>query len=243
MATFNIKQNDTSPAILYALTPTDVVLTGASVVFRYRAIGTETWTSKAAVIVTETVTPTVRYDWEAADTAAAGFFEAEFVVTYTDNTVETFPNSGFITINVEGDETGASANINNVRFLVGDTDSTDYAISNDNIVFALAQASDDVYLAAAICARALGAKYASQVNEKFESISVDNSDKSKQYYSLATKLEMQSKKYGSRGLGIPAAGGISIAAMDAADEDDDRVKPKFRQDQYANPPTDDYYDI
>ena len=181
MATFYIKQNDTSPAILYELTPTDVELTGATVVFRYRAIGTETWVSKSAVIVTEDVTPTVRYDWEAADTATPGFLESEFVVTYSDNTVETFPNSGFITINIEGDETGTSAKINNVRFLVGDTDSASYVLSNENIAFALAQTSDDVYLAAAICARALGAKYASQVNEKFESISVDNSDKSKQY--------------------------------------------------------------
>jgi hypothetical protein len=236
MATFNIKQNDTSPAILYALTPTDVDLTSANVVFRYRTIGTETWTERNAVIVTETITPTVRYDWQSADTATPGFYEAEFVVTYADSTVETFPNSEFITINIVGDETGLSERINNVRFLVGDTDSSDYAITNDNVSFALTQAGDDVYLAAAICARALAGKYATYVDTKFEDVSSDYSQMSENYYKLATRLEAQSKKYGSRGLGTPVAGGLTYSDIEANDLNDDRVQPKFKQDQFANPP-------
>lgn len=236
MATFNIKQNDTSPSILYALTPTDVILTGSSVAFRYRPVGAETWTSKAAAIETETVTPTVRYDWAVADTATPGFYEAEFVITYSDNTVETFPNSEFITINIVGDETGLAERINNVRFLVGDTDSTDYAITNDNIAFALTQAGDDVYLAAAICARAMAAKYASLVDTRFESVWSDYSQLRENYFALATRLEAQSKKFGSRGLGLPVAGGMTYSDIEANDLNDDRVQPKFKQDQFANPP-------
>lgn len=237
MATFNIKENDTSPAILYALTPTSVNLGAASVQFRMRTIGSTTWTLTAdAVVVTATVTPTVRYDWDAADTATPGFYEAEFVVTYSDSTIETFPNSEFLTINIVGDETGLSERINNVRFLVGDTDFESYAITNDNISFALTQAGDDVYLAAAICARAIAAKYANLVDTDFESVSSNYSQLQENYSKLAIKLEAQSKKYGTRGLGLPAAGGLTYSDIRANDLNDDRVQPKFKQDQFANPP-------
>lgn len=237
MPTFNIKENDTSPAILYALTPTTVSLVGATVQFRMRTVGTTAFTLiEDAVVVTTTGTPTVRYDWSASDTATPGFYEAEFVVTYSDTTVETFPNSEFLTINIVGDETGISERINNVRFLIGDTDSSDYAITNDNIAFALTQAGDDVYVAGAICARALAAKYANLVDTDFESVSSNYSQLQTNYTKLAQKLEAQSKKYGSRGLGLPAAGGISYSDIRANDLNDDRVQPKFKQDQFANPP-------
>lgn len=237
MPTFNIKENNTSPAILYALQPTSVSLAGATVQFRMRSVGSTAFTlTENAVIVTETETPTVRYDWDSADTATPGFYEAEFVVTYSDNRVETFPNSEFLTINIFGDESGLSERINSVRFLIGDTDSSDYAITNDNISFALAQAGGDVYIAGVICCRALAAKYATLVDTDFESVSSDYSQLQTNYYALATKLEAQSKKYGTRGLGVPAAGGLTYSDIRANDLNDDRVQPKFKQDQFANPP-------
>jgi len=237
MTTFNIKRNDTSPAILFALTPTSVNLNAAAVRFRMRPVGATAFTlDEEAVIVTTVTTPTVRYDWDATDTATPGFYEAEFVVTYSDNTVETFPNSEFITINIVGDEDGLSERINNVRFLVGDTDSSDYAITNDNVAFALTQAGNDVYVAAAICARALAGKYATYVDTKFEDVSSNYSQMSENYYKLATRLEAQSKKYGSKGLGLPAAGGLTYSDIEANDLNNDRVQPKFKQDQFANPP-------
>ena len=233
MSTFNIKQNDTSPAILYALTPTDVSLAGATVKYRMRPIGATSWLIDASAdVVTETGTPTVRYNWQATDTQTPGFYEAEFVVTYFDATIETFPNSGFITIDITGDETGTSEQINQVRFLIGDTDSSDYGISNENIVFALAQTSS-IYAAAAMCARALAAKYASEVDTKFESVSVDYSQKAKAYYDLAKRLERQAKAQG--GLGVPLAGGLTISDRDAVNADTDRIKPKFYTDQFDNP--------
>lgn len=236
MTTFNIKQNDTSPAFLFALTPTSVSLNAAAVRFRMRPVGQAAFTlDEEAVIVTAITTPTVRYDWGPTDTAAPGFYEAEFVVTFADNTVETFPNSEFITINIVGDEAGLSKRINNVRFLIGDTDSSDFDISNDNIDFALAQANDDVYIAGAICARALAAKYSVDVDTKFETVSSNFSQLSKNYYELAKRLEQQAKKYGSVGLGIPLAGGIRIDDMNSVNQDNDRVMPKFNRDQFAFP--------
>lgn len=233
MSTFNIKQNDTSPAILYALTPTDVSLVGATVKYRMRPIGATSWLIDAnADVVTEIGTPTVRYNWQATDTQTPGFYEAEFVVTYSDATVETFPNSGFITINIVGDETGTSEKISQVRFLIGDTDSSDYAVANENILFALAQ-NPNIYAAAAMCARAMAAKYASEVDTKFESVSVNYSQKAKAYYDLAKRLERQAKTSG--GLGIPLAGGISITERDSVNADSDRIPPSFYTDQFRNP--------
>ena len=127
-----------------------------------------------------------------------------------------------------------SERINNVRFLIGDTDSSDYAITNDNISFSLTQSGDNIYLAAAICARALAGKYSTYVDTKFESVSSDYSQLAENYYKLARRLEQQAKKY-SAGLGV-AAGGLTYSDIEANDENPDRVKPKFRQDQFANPP-------
>lgn len=104
MATFHLKEGDTSPSLLYALTPTDVVLTGATVVFSMmNRRGTVKVSRAAAVITTATGTPTIRYDWDAADTDTQGVYRGEFEVTYADGSIETFPNQGFITIQIERD--------------------------------------------------------------------------------------------------------------------------------------------
>ena len=105
MRSFHIKRGDTSPSLVYALSPASVVLTGASVVFslRNRATGTVVVSRAAAVVEIATGTPTIRYDWPAGDTDAAGIYDAEFEVTYSDLSVETFPNASNITIVITED--------------------------------------------------------------------------------------------------------------------------------------------
>lgn len=104
-ATHHLKRGDTSPSILYALTPTTVDLTGATVRFNMRnSDGATIKINRAvAVIVTPAGTPTVRYDWQAADVDTVGFYDAEFEVTYSGGAVETFPNADFIRVNITGD--------------------------------------------------------------------------------------------------------------------------------------------
>lgn len=229
--TFNIAVGDTSPSILFALLPTTVDLTGASVQFRWRAINTTTWTNTAAAAIeTATETPTLRYDWSPGDTDTAGLYEGQFVVTYADTTVETFPNSAYITVSINGVPDALSQSVTDVRYLVGDTDS---ALTTQDILFALGQSSN-IYRAAAISARVLAARYSKQADTRFETIWSYNSQKAIAFERLARNLDQQAKRAG--GLGVPTAGGISISDMESAEAETDRVRPYFRTGQFHNPP-------
>jgi len=104
--TFYVKQNDTSPSMLATLqdaNDTAVNITGASVRFHLRPIGsTQVKVDAPATIVTADA-GIVRYDWQAADTDTIGSYQAEFEVTYGDATIETFPNDGYIRVEIISD--------------------------------------------------------------------------------------------------------------------------------------------
>lgn len=99
---FYIKQNDTSPAIRATLkrpladgTEAVVNLTGASVRFLMsRECDSEAKVAAAGSIV-NAEGGIVEYQWVAGDTDTADTFRAEFEVTYSDNTIETFPNRAY----------------------------------------------------------------------------------------------------------------------------------------------------
>jgi len=134
----------------------------------------------------------------------------------------------------------SSDNISAVRFLVGDPDDgtgTTTQLSDLEVQFALDQATDDVYAAAAICARALGARYSRRVDTRFETIDTKYSQLAENYARLARSLDKQSSTYGSRGVGVPQAGGISIADDSTARANEDRVKPYFGDNMFGNPPS------
>ena len=105
MSTFYMKQSDTQPRMLATLQDGDgaaINLTGASVRFHMRTLGGSTVVDAAATIITA-ASGLVRYDWVAADTDTVGSYQAEFEVTYPDTTVETFPNSGYIRVEITDD--------------------------------------------------------------------------------------------------------------------------------------------
>lgn len=127
--------------------------------------------------------------------------------------------------------------ISAVRFHIGDPEGTSATkLTNAEIQFALDQTNDDTYAAGAMSARALAARYARQVDTRFETIDTKYSQLRDNYLSLARQLEQQARLYGKRGLGIPVAGGTLKSDMDTADKDNDRVKPFFRRNLFANPP-------
>lgn len=104
--TFYVKQNDTSPAMLATLQDANggaISLNAASVRFHMRTIGGASTVVDAAATIVSAGSGIVRYDWDAADTASIGSYQAEFEVTYADASVETFPNDGYIRVEIKDD--------------------------------------------------------------------------------------------------------------------------------------------
>lgn len=99
---FSIKQNDTSPSILATLKDASSVpvnITAATVRLHMKSLdGSLKVDSNMTVI--NAAGGLVRYDWLAGDTDTVGTYKVEFQVTYTDSSIETFPNNGNEVINV-----------------------------------------------------------------------------------------------------------------------------------------------
>lgn len=94
---FNIKRNDTLPAVSASLLDPDgngVDLAGATVSFVYR-LSTEarsTAVSGSAAIV-DSNNGVVRFDWTAGDTDVPGIYFAEFQIVFGSGDVLTVPNT------------------------------------------------------------------------------------------------------------------------------------------------------
>lgn len=116
-----------------------------------------------------------------------------------------------------------------VRFLIGDTDTADQLVTDEEISFAITQKGTG-YGAAWMIAVALQAKFARQVTSSAGELSENATDRAKNFSDLATKL------YGMMLSGAkPYFGGTSIADKMAADADTSRPQPSFERGQYDNP--------
>lgn len=131
---------------------------------------------------------------------------------------------------------------NTVRLLIGDTDTNDEQLEDQEIEFALSENNNNTYYAAAWSARAIASKYSRQVTTEVSgALRAEYSDLSKQYYKLADTLEYKGKTSGATVDVI--AGGIKVSRVNSVEQLTDRVKPSFRRDNFKNPPNytnDDY---
>lgn len=97
---FTIKQNDTSPALQATLRDANglaVLLTGATVRLHMVPLNGGTTLDKLMTVVNATG-GIIRYNWVAGDTSAVGTYSVEFEVTYSDGSIETFPNNDNLVI-------------------------------------------------------------------------------------------------------------------------------------------------
>lgn len=102
MMAFSIKQNDTSPAIQATLQDYEdnpISLLGATVRFHMKSLDGAVKIDRLASI-TDAANGVVLYEWQASDTDVAGTYYAEFEVTYSDSSIETFPNTDSIAITI-----------------------------------------------------------------------------------------------------------------------------------------------
>jgi len=110
--TFTIKRGDTSPAIKARLVPADINQGGGITGYNevrflmrdssdYETIVDDNTSGNVTVIDEDA--GIVTYSWQDGDTDETGMFEAEWEVTYSDNSIETFPNDRYIDIEIIGD--------------------------------------------------------------------------------------------------------------------------------------------
>jgi hypothetical protein len=102
---FTIKQNDTSPSLQATLkdaSDNPIGLVGATVMFHLKSLD-GTIKVDAEMTVTDADNGVVQYDWQSGDTDTVGSYYAEFEVTYSDGTIETFPNNSNLSISIRAE--------------------------------------------------------------------------------------------------------------------------------------------
>jgi len=131
--------------------------------------------------------------------------------------------------------TTAAGRLNSVRLLIGDTDTLDQQLQNEEIVFGLALKNNDIYYSGAWSAKAIAATYARRVSTEVSgALKAEYSDLAAQYDTLADKLDYQGKTSGAS-IGF-IAGGLTVADTKSVRANTNRVKPAFRMHQFKNPP-------
>lgn len=116
---------------------------------------------------------------------------------------------------------------NSVRFLVGDTDTTDQQVQNEEIIFALGQTSQNLYFAGAFVAESIQAKFARfATSEVDRTLRIRYSDLQEHYRNLALDLRAKGTKYGA-GMGV-SAGGINTLQMEIARQNPIRPAATYR---------------
>ena len=133
------------------------------------------------------------------------------------------------------DTTTSAGRLNSVRLLVGDTDTNDQQVQNEEITFSLSETGNNIYSAAAWIARTIASQYSRRVDTQLDgALQANYSDLAEQYYKLAEDLEYRGKTNGAV-LGV-AAGGLTISDIQAVRANTNRVEGAFRRDRFRNPP-------
>ena len=117
-----------------------------------------------------------------------------------------------------------------LRFHLGDTDSSDQQLSDQEINYLLQLHGGNVYLATADAARSLAGQFSRQSDKQVGDLRLSLGQKAEHYWQLAKRMELQGQKRVT-----PYAGGISRADKKNNRDREDRVKPDFKRDMMENP--------
>ena len=132
--------------------------------------------------------------------------------------------------------TTASGRLNTVRLLIGDTDTLDQQVQNEEIMFALSENSNNTYYAGAWACRTLASKFSRMVTTQLDgALSANYSDLMQNYQQMADNLEYQGKTSGAA-LGV-RAGGLTKTSIETVRANTDRIEGSFRRDRFKNPPS------
>ena len=116
----------------------------------------------------------------------------------------------------------SSSERDELRFIIGDTDSSDQQFSDEELDYLLTEYGSP--LAAAVPAiEALIAKYSRYADQRTGDISISYSKRVDQYNDLLDTIKEKLATADAR----PYCGGISISDREIDEDDDDRVAPAF----------------
>ncbi|HZT90284.1 MAG TPA: hypothetical protein VFA12_20255 [Stellaceae bacterium] len=110
-----------------------------------------------------------------------------------------------------------------MRLLIGDTNSTNPLLQDEEIAFDLTQVPT-VYGAAAMACSQVAAKFSSLADQSAGQTKIAYSQRAKAYRAMAAEYKNLAA---ARGGGMPYAGGISISDKAQQTQDSDRVPPNF----------------
>lgn len=123
----------------------------------------------------------------------------------------------------------AASDLDQVRFLVGDTDSTDPLVQDAEITFAI-DAQATLELAAAMVLRALAAKFSRQASWRVGDVAATNvAAVAKAFKDRADELDPEGVTLGDSNLAAPSFGGLTISEKETLDADEDAVQPIFKK--------------
>lgn len=206
MADVTIKRGDRLPVLArqFTLDGEAIDLTGSTVIFDMwnASTGTQVITAGTGTI-TGAATGNVEYAWTSTDaTLAAGQYLGAFTANFSGRTM-TAPNNGMIAIEIYADTTSdwsytgnpSARPLDMVRFLIGDTDSTNAQLNDNEISSLLNISANNANTAAIYACRSLATKYASKADYSRSvgglSISTQYGATADRYLKLAATLDVQ----------------------------------------------------
>lgn len=129
--------------------------------------------------------------------------------------------------NYDGDP--ADNDRDEVRYLVGDTDTNEQLVNDAEIAYAIASEYNNTGAAARVC-EALAALFSREVTTRAGAsgeLRLDLQQKAEAYAARALGLRKSAMAYAT-----PICGGISIDDKDDQVDDTDRVRPFFKRDMF-----------
>jgi hypothetical protein len=117
-----------------------------------------------------------------------------------------------------------------VRFLIGDTDSTDPLLQDEEIVWVLSKYNNSPINAAIRCCESVVGKFSRLANETVGQVRIEFKQKAEGYMKLLTMLKTRLATEDA----TPYAGGISISDKITVNQNTDRVKPDFKKHMMEN---------
>tara|TARA_R100001143_G_scaffold57840_1_gene55326 strand:- start:298 stop:693 length:396 start_codon:yes stop_codon:yes gene_type:complete len=114
-----------------------------------------------------------------------------------------------------------------VRLLIGDTDTNDQQMTDEEIQFFI-DGEETIYMAAYRCALSLVAKFARMVDKEMGDLKLLAAQRHRHYLQLAETLKQKNVP------GLPSAGGIYQSEKDTLNDNTDMVKPFFKRGMMEN---------